>query len=51
MLMWSNVCSELIATRGHKMSAPDPELAREAMFEVVENQMRDGDPPETRLAR
>ena len=30
------------------MSEPDPELAREAMFEVVENQMRDGDPPETK---
>ena len=30
------------------MSQPDPELAREAMFEAVENQMRDGDPPETK---
>ncbi|MBU2626668.1 MAG: hypothetical protein KKG33_14010 [candidate division Zixibacteria bacterium] len=30
---------------------PDPESAeivREAIFEVVENQMRDNDPPETR---
>ena len=30
------------------MSELDPELARDAMFEVVENQMRDGDPPETK---
>ena len=30
------------------MSAPDPEIAREAIFEIIENQMRDGTPPETK---
>ena len=30
------------------MPEPGSELAREAMFEVIENQMRDGDPPETK---
>ncbi len=26
----------------------NPEIAREAIFEVIENQMRDGTPPETK---
>ena len=30
------------------MAEPNPELAREAMFEVIENQMRDEDPLETK---
>lgn len=30
------------------MTEPDPEIARAAIFEVIENQMRDGTPPETR---
>lgn len=30
------------------MKRRNPELAREALFEVIENQIRDNDPPETR---
>lgn len=30
------------------MSEPNPEAVRAAMSEVVETQMRDGDPPETK---
>ena len=30
------------------MTKPDQEVLREAIFEVVENQMRDGTPPQTK---
>ena len=30
------------------MTTPDPEIARAAIFEIIENQMRDGTPPETK---
>ena len=29
------------------MTEPDPQFARAAIFEIIENQMRDGDPLET----
>jgi hypothetical protein len=28
------------------MSQPDPHIALDAIFEIIENQKRDGDPPE-----
>lgn len=30
------------------MTNPDPEIMRAAIFEIIENQMRDGTPPETK---
>ena len=30
------------------MTDPDPEIARAAIFEIIENQMRDDTPPETK---
>ncbi len=30
------------------MSQPDPEIARAAIFEIIENQIRDDTPPETK---
>ncbi len=30
------------------MTEPDPTIAREAIFEVINNQIRDGTPPETK---
>ena len=30
------------------LNEPDPEIIRGAIFEIIENQMRDGTPPETK---
>ena len=30
------------------MTDPDPNVARAAIFEIIENQMRDANPPETK---
>ena len=35
--------------RINEMTEPDQEALREAIFEIIDNQMRDGTPPQTKM--